>query len=113
VRAADGAAPLGNRGGENSKLRSLSGALDARPAADAPVRRVVKVEETAAVGKGKRRPPAGLARLSQSSLTLHRGRPRGREAGSGKSPGGGQRPLADERKAVAAPGSGREAGTRT
>ena len=109
-----GLTPLGDRGGKKSEKSSPSVVVDGHaPPLTPVVRLVVKVEETAAVGKGKRRPPAGLARLSQSSLTLHRGRPRGREAGSGKSPGGGQRPLADERKAVAAPGSGREAGTRT
>ena len=46
----------------------------ARPAADAIVRLVVGVEETAAVGEGKRRPPAGRAELSQPRLALDRGR---------------------------------------
>ena len=47
----------------------------ARPAADAAVRLVVRVEEETAVGKRKRRLPGGLARLSQPRLTPHRGRP--------------------------------------
>jgi len=60
VRAADGAAPRGDRRGENSEKSSLSVVVGRRrPAADAIVRLVVEMEKAAAVGQGKRRPPAG------------------------------------------------------